>query len=382
MSLESLIAISRHFGGNPEYILAGGGNTSWKEGHTMYVKASGMSLADADRDSFAALDRRALALIWEKRYPESSAERESAVLADMTAALITGGVSAAAQKRPSVETLLHDLLPFAFAVHLHPALVNGVCCSRQGESAINDIFADDALWIASCNPGYELAKTAQAATAGFRALHGKAAAVIFMQNHGVFAAGACVNCIKALYSEIMQKIGARVRRRPDFSGVKRWNCGDAPAGLAKIMAAVAEISGGAVQAAQGGEFSALLQDRAAFAPVASPFTPDHIVYAGSDPLFVECPAGAAPEKEALQEAWASHVQAKGRKPKIIAVQGEAILSAAPTEKAAGLALDLFKNAVEVSVYADSFGGPLHMDNDKKDFINNWEAESYRLHSSA
>jgi rhamnose utilization protein RhaD (predicted bifunctional aldolase and dehydrogenase) len=104
----------------------------------MYVKGSGMPLADAAADSFVRMDRAALARIWDRHYPEASEERESAVLADMMAARMPGEE----QKRPSVEALLHDLIPFAFVVHLHPALVNGITCSQQGETAMKEIFAD------------------------------------------------------------------------------------------------------------------------------------------------------------------------------------------------------------------------------------------------
>ena len=104
MSISALAEIFRHYGANPDYVLAGGGNTSWKNGDTLYVKASGASLADAVPDAFVKMNRKALAAIWEQQYPDSSAERESAVLAGMLAARQAGEE----QKRPSVEVLLHD----------------------------------------------------------------------------------------------------------------------------------------------------------------------------------------------------------------------------------------------------------------------------------
>ena len=90
MGMEALVEISRFYGGNPDYVLAGGGNTSWKDKDTLFVKASGSSLADAAADSFVKMDRNALALIWKKEYPPSGAERESAVLADIMASRRAG----------------------------------------------------------------------------------------------------------------------------------------------------------------------------------------------------------------------------------------------------------------------------------------------------
>ena len=365
MSLEILVEISRHYGANPDYVLAGGGNTSFKDGETLYVKGSGMSLADAVPEAFVKMDRKALAAIWRKNYPAASAERESAVLADMMAARKAGEEN----KRPSVEALLHDILPFAYVVHTHPVLVNGLTCSQRGEAAMTEIFGDKAIWIPSTNPGYILAQTVKNAMDAYSAKHGGNAAVIFLQNHGVFVGADDTNGIKTTYNAIMQKIGSRVTRRPDFSGESREIAGG---DKVKLLPVVAELAGGGAAFLRNAEISALVQNRAAFAPVASTFTPDHIVYAGSDPLFTEAKTEAA-----LAEAWKNHAAKTGRNPKIIALEGLGIFGAGPAEKAANLTLDLFKDAVKVAVYAESFGGPRFMSADQIDFINNWEVERFR-----
>ena len=364
MSIETLVEISRHYGVNPDYILAGGGNTSWKDEETLYVKASGFSLADATADSFVKMDRTALARIWEKTYPESDAERESAVLSDMMAAKKAGE----GQKRPSVEALLHDLLPFPFVIHLHPALINGLTCSRRGEELTAEIFGAEVIWVPITNPGYILAKTVKTAMDAYCAAHGKPAALIFLQNHGIFVGHNSIDGVKELYGGIMQKIGSNIKRHPDFYDEKRLSAG---APIDEIVKTLTELAGAAVFM-QGGEITAFVKDRASFAPVSSAFTPDHIVYAGSDPLFTEA-AGT----DAIRDAWKAHAEKTGRAPKIVAVQGLGVFSAAATEKAACLALDLFRDTIKVAVYTESFGGPLFMTADKIDFINNWEVERFR-----
>jgi rhamnose utilization protein RhaD (predicted bifunctional aldolase and dehydrogenase) len=143
---------------------------------------------------------------------------------------------------------------------------------------------------------------------------------------------------------------------------------------ALILQTLEELSGAAAFM-QSKEISALVKDRASFAPVASVFTPDHIVYSGSNPLFVEA-------NQDIRGAWKDHADKTGRKPKIVAVQGLGVFGAAAAEKAASLALDLFKDAVKVAAYSESFGGPRFMKQDKIDFINNWEVERYRSNVSA
>jgi len=67
--------------------------------------------------------------MWEKSYPAESDAREKEVLSDLMASRRAGEE----KKRPSVETTLHDILPFSFVVHTHPALVNGLTCSQQAK---------------------------------------------------------------------------------------------------------------------------------------------------------------------------------------------------------------------------------------------------------
>ena len=363
MSIESLAEISRYYGTDPDYVLAGGGNTSWKDEETLYVKASGFALADVTADSFVKMDRAALARIWEKAYPESDAERESAVLSDMMAAKKAGEE----QKRPSVEALLHDLLPFAFVVHLHPALVNGLTCSRRGEDAAREIFGAEAIWVPIIDPGYILANAVKTAMEAYSAAHGKPAAIIFLQNHGVFVGADSADNIKKLYNELMTKLNALIAQKPDFSDEKRGTDS-----FGEIIKTLEELSGGTAVFAQGSAIASFVKSRESFAPVSSAFTPDHIVYAGSHPLFTE-----AQSADGIREAWKKHVQETGRNPKVIAVQNTGVFGAAATEKAANLALDLFRDTIKVAVYSESFGGPLFMTADKIDFINNWEVERFR-----
>ena len=54
--LSELVGLSNFYGSNPEYFLAGGGNTSLKESGVLYVKASGFRLSDIDERGFVALD--------------------------------------------------------------------------------------------------------------------------------------------------------------------------------------------------------------------------------------------------------------------------------------------------------------------------------------
>ena len=118
--LNALATMSNQFGINPEYVLAGGGNTSFKCDDYLWVKGSGTSLATVKGEDFVVMERALLAQMWDKDYPSDETAREAAVLEDMMDARIPGET-----RRPSVETLLHDLFPYSFILHVHPTLVNG-----------------------------------------------------------------------------------------------------------------------------------------------------------------------------------------------------------------------------------------------------------------
>ncbi|GAG71654.1 unnamed protein product [marine sediment metagenome] len=127
MSIKELIKISRFYGKDPGFLLAGGGNTSFKDKSYIYVKASGFKLASIEEDGFVKLDRNALNQIWKKKYPANVDLREKQALKDLMNSRASGET-----KRPSVESLLHAVLPQKYIVHTHPTMVNGLTCSKNG----------------------------------------------------------------------------------------------------------------------------------------------------------------------------------------------------------------------------------------------------------
>jgi rhamnose utilization protein RhaD (predicted bifunctional aldolase and dehydrogenase) len=379
MSLEKLAEISRFYGSNPEYVVAGGGNTSFKDNDFFFFFASGTSLAQAKPGDFVKMSRPALAAIWEKNYPSDTDAREAAVLADMMASRCPGEES----KRPSVETLLHDLLPFAYVVHLHPALVNGLSCSVEGEAASKRLFPQ-ALWIPLINPGYILSRAVKDALVASKnksdaAQDAQSNSVILLQNHGIFVAANSAEEIHEIYKKVMGALDGSIKKKPDFGGGTS-DYGDSES-LGKEILSIAQkvdcmrgvVDSNAkwcIKFERNNQIAAFVADEGAFKPVSSAFTPDHIVYSGSDPLFVK-------DRSGLEQAFKLHSEKTGRIPKIIAVQSLGIFGLANSEKAAENSLELFRDTQKVAVYSESFGGQRFMTREMIDFINKWEIERYR-----
>lgn len=353
MSLDALIDVSRAYGSDAEYVLLGGGNTSYKSDGVLYVKASGHALGTIDERGFVKMDLAKLDKIWEKQYSTDDQKREEQVLADMMACRLAGEES-----RPSVEALLHALLPFAYVVHLHPALVNGITCSQEGEGAALRLFPS-ALWIEEVKPGFVLAKAVRDQMEDHYARTGETANLIILQNHGIFVGMDTTAEIEAVYRQVMERITAALTRTPDFSEGEVDH-----AQIKSISDELAALTGEEIVVATNREVLKFLADEKAFARVGSAFTPDHIVYAGFKPLWVDKGARVA-------DAYNAFVTEHEVAPKIICVQEVGAFSIG--EKS----LPLFLDTVAISVYSESFGGPRFMSEEMIDFIRNWEAERYR-----
>ena len=148
MSIKKLVEISRFYGKDPSFLLASGGNTSFKDDSYLYVKTSGFKLASIGEDGFVKLDINALNRIWGKEYPADVDLREKQALKDLMDSRARGEI-----KRPSVESLLHAVLPQKYVVHTHPTMVNGLTCSKNGRQMAEQLFNTRCMWIPSVNPG-------------------------------------------------------------------------------------------------------------------------------------------------------------------------------------------------------------------------------------
>ena len=141
--IRDLIDISRYYGKQKDYTLAGGGNTSYKNEKHIWVKASGAALATIDEEGFAVLDRKKVKITGTKIYNADPQVREIEVKAD----LIAANIYPEKQKRPSVETSFHELIEYAYVVHMHPTVTNSLTCSNQARQKILELFGEEAMYI-------------------------------------------------------------------------------------------------------------------------------------------------------------------------------------------------------------------------------------------
>lgn len=375
MSVAELVKMSNKYGSDPEFVLAGGGNTSYKTDKELYIKGSGTTLATIKEAGFVKMNREKLAKLWTTEYSADTAVRESEVLADLMAARFPEDMN----KRPSVETLLHDLFAETYVLHVHPPMVNGLTCGQKGEAEMNRIFGNDAAWINETKPGYILALETKNVMEAHKAKTGKYPQIIFIQNHGIFFSANTMEELDAIVADVFAKLRANVKRTPDFSDVEfdmEKAVAIAPA-LRMMLMADDENATSIVTFRTNAEVMNLCKDKQSMTPVMSTYSPDHIVYCKHEPLFVEACDEIEAQYEALEKALDEYMARNGHAPKIVFVEGLGFYACGKTKKEADIAADVFMDEIKISVYAESFGGHRFMAEENIDFIRNWEVESYR-----
>lgn len=364
--LEILVNLSNKYGADPGFVLAGGGNTSVKNGNELYIKGSGTSLKTIRAEQFVRMDRARLAEIWKKDYPTDADEREAEVLNDLMESRCAGEET----KRPSVETLFHDLFSQKYVLHVHPAKVNGVLCSKNGRETVAELFPES-IWLDACEPGYVMASAFRRALQEYEARSGKKANLVFHQNHGVFFAADTAEELDDLVSAVINAIDSRISTRPDLSE------GDINAAQAAKIAPVLRMlydGEGASRAVfkADGMILGFASSRDAFEKVRRPLSPDHIVYCKAEPLYLE-----ETDPETIISAFNSFRSSHGYAPRIVLVKDIGEFALGSSMKEAETAAALWNDAMTVVTYSESFGGVQPMSDELRDFIVNWEVEKYR-----
>ena len=368
--IEQLIEVSRRYGADSRFVIAGGGNTSFKTADRLWVKASGHALATIGEDGFAVLDRAKLNPMGTKAYSADTAEREAQVKDDLAAACITK------DRRPSVETSMHNAISYAFVVHLHPTAVNALMCSVQAESKCKELFPD-ALYIPYCDPGYTLFKKVYDEIQAYKAARGSEPQVIFLQNHGIFVAANTVAEIDRIYDSIMsalESIPSSLKKC--FAG--DYSSSDSASSVVESIPAIRQILS---RGGRGLKTLKVTSDELAlyfaeskenFAKVAVPFTPDIIVYCKSHYIWLE-DADVAKAEKAIEE----YVAEFGHTPKVILIKGIGLVAVGDNAKNAGIITEVFCDAMKVACGAQAFGGQHGMEPTWVNFIDTWEVENYR-----
>lgn len=146
--LDIRVYTSNLLGADEDLVLSGGGNTSVKIGDKLYVKGSGWSLDRIERKGFPAVDLKTL---------KDMAKLESLSDSEMVK-LQREAMESQDAPNPSVEAILHAVIPYKFVEHTHADAVVTISNTPDGKRLLEDIYGDRVLIVDYVMPGFILAK--------------------------------------------------------------------------------------------------------------------------------------------------------------------------------------------------------------------------------
>lgn len=183
--LAERVYSSRLLGANPNLVLHGGGNTSVKgvsrnifgeDVETLFVKGSGSDLATIEAKDFVAVRMDAMLKL-------SRLEKLSDL--DMARELKLASLDPNAPA-PSVEAILHALIPHRFVDHTHADAIVTLTNTPDGEARIRELFGDEVIVLPYVMPGFDLAKLCAEV---FPAQATARTIGMVLMNHGIFSFG-------------------------------------------------------------------------------------------------------------------------------------------------------------------------------------------------
>src|SRR2546430_240294 len=176
---------SRLLGRDKSLVLHGGGNTSVKiqeknlfgeEETILYVKGSGWDLETIEPQGFSPV-----LLAHVLRLAELPALSDP----EMVNQLVTHMLKASAPA-PSIETILHGLIPQKFVDHTHADAVLSVSNTKDGEKRIREAYGKRCVVIPYLMPGFDLA---QLCAREFKRQSTPETVGMVLLNHGIFSFG-------------------------------------------------------------------------------------------------------------------------------------------------------------------------------------------------
>jgi rhamnose utilization protein RhaD (predicted bifunctional aldolase and dehydrogenase)/NAD(P)-dependent dehydrogenase (short-subunit alcohol dehydrogenase family) len=226
---------SRLLGRDPSLVLHGGGNTSvkiternvvGKEEEVLYVKGSGWDLETIEESGFAPVRMDHLL-----KLAQLNALSDPQMVNELATHMIRASAPA-----PSVEAILHAILPYKYVDHTHADALLAVTNTQDGEERIRDIYGDDVVIIPYVMPGFDLARLCAQKFAADA--HPSTIGMVLLK-HGIFSFG---NTAKESYERMIALVG-RAEAYLDKHGGQKLASGKSPDTTPPSRAEIAVLRG-------------------------------------------------------------------------------------------------------------------------------------------
>ena len=360
--LAQRVYTSRLLGRDKSLVLHGGGNTAvtlrernlfGDEEEILYVKGSGRDLEFIEEAGFTPV-RLAHLLRLTQLKTLSDPQLVNELLTHLTRA---------AAPAPSVETILHALLPYKYVDHTHSGAVLAVTNTADGDKRIAEIYGDQVVIVPYVMPGFELARLCAEL---FPRYAGDNTIGMVLLKHGIFSFGATA---RESYERMIQLVDRAERYLAQHNA---WNLkhavnspGDSPqrAEIAALRLGISHCAGNPlVMTTHRDARTASFVHRTDIATVSQqgPATPDHVVRTKRLPMLGRDVEAYA---QSYRAYFAQHAPlAKSAKnmldpaPRVVLDASLGMCAAGRSAQDAMIVADLYRHTMDVIERATRLGG--------------------------
>lgn len=384
--LELRAYTSRLLGREPSLVLHGGGNTSVKSDATdlfgeterlLYIKGSGWDLATIQPAGFAPVKLRVL---------ERMAQLASLSDTDMVR-LQRGAMTDPAAPAPSVEAILHAIIPFDFVDHTHGDATVAVSNTPGGESRIREIYGDRVLVVPYVMPGFALARAVYEMT---RAANWEELDGMVLMNHGVFSFGTAARTSYERMIELVTRAEKYLERHGATPVVIRPVVAraDIEREIAQLRRVVSLAAGKPMivrldDSPEARSFSALPHVREI--ATRGPLTPDHVIRTKHIPLILgddSADNAVVDYSQAYRDYYGRHalpsMHCLDPAPRWIVWKSCGTLAIGPSAKEASIVTDIVRHTVRAIQWAEALGGWQPLGESDLFDVEYWELEQAKL----
>ncbi len=375
---------SRLLGADPELVLHGGGNTSVKvtekdfygdDAEVLYIKGSGWDLGTIEAPGFAPVRMEPLL-----KLAQLDSLSDSVMVAQQRAAMLD-----ASAPNPSIETIVHAVIPHKFVDHTHSNAVVALTNQAGGEATIREVYGDRVLIVPYVMPGFDLAKqiAKQLSEIDPRSIDG-----LILMNHGIFTFDDDAKKSYELMIELVTLAEEHLASKLGGYTAPTAEAEEDLPGLAQIRQGVGQLRGAPVfakldQSPEAVGFSA--RPDVADLATRGPLTPDHTIRTKRLPVVIGEDIDAslaqyAADYKAYFEKNNSGETMLAPDPKWAVWPGKGVISFGTTEKEAGIIHDIATHTwTTIQLTEAAFDGGWQPLPEKELFeIEYWELEQAKL----
>lgn len=373
--LELRVYTSNLLGRNDKLVLHGGGNTSVKtkiDGEDiLLVKGSGWDLVSIKAEGFSPVKMKTLLEMakLEKLSDSDMVSRQKAAMTEKYA------------PNPSVEAILHAIIPFKFVDHTHADAVVTMSNCESGVENIKKVFPNF-LIVPYVMPGFVLAHTIYEMTLD---LDWSSIDGIILHNHGIFTFD---NDAKKSYEKMINAVtlAEEFLEENAFMNIGHAYI-DSDCDIRKIQDVISKEKGYNVsininQSALA-RFYSSQENLTAFAS-RGVLTPEHIIRTKRVPLVVEnenlFEALSAYKDEYIKyfKQFATNEVCLNPAPNYMVIKNSAVISFGKTLKEANIIADIVEHTMMAVLRGDKLGGYKSISLKDSFEMEYWELEQAKL----